>query len=210
MENIFFGVPLDSVSAIENLSARNFKCAIDSNRLDLVEALHNSGYIFIDRTVKATIPLKATTNFRKLCRLELQESTLNERIHEISEKSFLHDARFISSVPPKFDEELLDDYLSKMKNCYVCFVKNEIAGFIEVVVAPSSSLEGVIRLAAVDEKYRLSGAAVSLYAGVANLYLQKNFRRLEGRISCRNMPAMNLYASLGATFSFPLDIYIRS
>ena len=212
MENIFFGEPLASVSAIEHLPTENSKCAIVSTRWDLAEELHNKGYVFVDRTIKATIPLKDTTNFQKLCRLEIEESTSNERIHEIAEKSFVNDARFFSTFPPKFDEKLFDDYFSEMESCYICRVKNEIAGFMEIVVDSSNkSGEGaVVRLAAVDERYRLSGAAVSLYAGAADLWRQKNFRRLEGRVSCRNMPVVNLYASFGATFSCPLDIYIRS
>lgn len=191
---------------------QDFKCAINSGDYELANILRQKNYVFADRTVKASIPLKASTDFKKFCRLEIEESQLNARIAEIAKENFVEDVRFFVSFPPKFETGLLENYLAQMKTCYVCHCKDEIAGFIEVVEIEDKNKrwEGVIRLAAVDAKYRLSGAALSLYAGVADLFKQKNFRKIEGRVSCRNMPALNLYGSLGATFSGPLDIYIRS
>ena len=192
----------------EEISAQNFRQVINSNRWDLADILRQKGYAFADRTIKASIPLKASKDFQKLCRIKIEESKLNERICEIAKKSFTEDIRFFDSLPPKMNETLLEDYLSKMQACYVCRLKGEIIGFIEVV--ETDKISAIIRLAAVDEKYRLSGGALSLYAGAANLFQEKNFRKLEGRISCKNLSVLNLYASLGATFSAPLDVYIRS
>ena len=104
------------------------------------------------------------------------------------------------------DEEIFENYFAEMKNCYVCRVKDDIAGFIQLVCEDT---EATIRLAAVDERYRLSGAALSLYAGAVDLLRQKSFRKLVGRISTKNMPVVNLYATLGASFSKPQDVYIR-
>ena len=204
--NFFYQV----ANCVEDI--RDFKCAVNSNRYDLADMLRQKGYVFADRTVKASIPLKSSADFKRLCRLKIEESKLNARITEIAKENFREDVRFFVSFPPKFDEQLLENYLSEIKICYVCCCKEEIAGFIEVVeiMDENKNWSGVIRLAAVDAKYRLSGAALSLYAGAAELCRQKNFRRIEGRISCRNMPALNLYSSFGAAFSEPLDIYIRS
>lgn len=196
-------------NSAEEFSAQNFRQVIISNRWDLADILRQKGYAFADRTIKASIPLKASKDFVKLCRIKIEESNLNERICEIAKKSFTEDVRFFDSLPPKMNETLLEDYLSKMQACYVCRLKGEIIGFIEVVEMPDK-ISAVIRLAAVDEKYRLSGGALSLYAGAANLFQGKNFRKLEGRISCKNLSVLNLYASLGATFSASLDVYIRS
>lgn len=182
---------------------------IDSARNDLADFLRQKNFVFIERTLQATIPLKASADFKKFCRLSLETSELNERIREIAKKSFSQDVRFFISVPPVMSENLLENFLSELKSCYVCRVKNEIAGFIEVVES-EEKFEGVIRLAAVDEKFRLSGAALSLYAGAADLWREKNFRKLTGRISAKNLPVVNLYATLGATFSRPYDIYFRS
>ena len=209
MEDIFFTPILDSAEDFNNLPAENFKCAINFNRWDLSELLKRQGYFFADRTIKASIPLKASFDFKKFCRLEIEETAINERICEIAKKSFTEDVRFWRALPPKFDEQLLNDYLSPVQKIYVCRCKNEIAGFLEAVYNPNGG-GATIRLAAVDEKYRLSGAALSLYAGVADLLCQKNIRRLEGRISTKNMSVLNLYVALGANFSLPLDIYIRS
>ena len=141
--------------------------------------------------------------------MPLEVSELNERISEIAKKSFVQDVRFFDSVPPVMNENILENFLSEMKTCYVCRVKNEIAGFIEVVES-EENFSAEIRLAAVDEKFRLSGAALSLYAGAANFLREKNFRKLIGRISTKNIPVVNLYATLGANFSRPYDIYFRS
>lgn len=182
---------------------------IDSSRNDLADFLRRKNFVFVERTIQATIPLKSSADFKKFCRLPLEVSELNERIFEIAKKSFVQDVRFFISVPPVFDEKILENFLSEMKTCYVCRVKNEIAGFIEVVESEEKS-EGIIRLAAVDEKFRLSGAALSLYAGAADLWREKNFRKLTGRISTKNIPVVNLYSSLGANFSRPQDIYFSA
>ena len=188
---------------------KNSRCFIDSARTDLAEFLRQKNFVFIDRTIQATIPLKNSMDFKKFCRLPLETSELDERISEIAKKSFTQDVRFFISVPPVMNENLLENYLSEIKTCHICRVKNEIAGFIEVVETEEKFI-GEIRLAAVDEKFRLSGAALSLYAGAADLWREKNFRKLIGRISTKNMPVVNLYATLGATFSRPFDVYIRS
>lgn len=187
---------------------KNSRCFIDSSRNDLADFLRKKNFVFIERTVQVTIPLKNSADFKKFCRLPLEISELNERICEIAKKSFSQDVRFFVSVPPTFDEKILENFLFEMKNCYVCRVKNEIAGFIEIVET-EENFSAEIRLAAVDENFRLSGAALSLYAGAANILREKNFRKLIGRISTKNIPVVNLYATLGANFSRPHDIYFR-
>ena len=199
---------LENISELRE-SENDSRFFIDSARNDLAEFLRQKNFVFIDRTIQATIPLKSSSDFKKFCRLPLETSELNERISEIAKKSFTQDVRFFDSVPPTFDEKILENYLSEMKSCYICRVKNEIAGFIEVVDSDEKS-ECIIRLAAVDEKFRLSGAALSLYAGAADLWKEKNFRKITGRISTKNFPVVNLYATLGANFSRPYDIYFRS
>lgn len=197
------------ITDIKDFSADCRRYATDSYREDLAEFLRKNNFVFADRTIQASISLKANADFKKFCRLEISESELNERICEIAKKSFSQDVRFFITIPPVMNENLLDKYLSEMKKCYVCKVKNEIAGFIEVVDSDEKS-ECIIRLAAVDEKFRLSGAALSLYAGACDLYRNFGYRKIIGRISSRNMPVLNLYAALGANFSRPQDVYIRS
>ena len=115
-ESDFFYKVLDSEDDIKTFSAKNFRCVISSNRWDLANILYQNNYIFVDRTIKAIIPLKASKDFQKLCRMEIEISELNERIFEIAKKSFAEDVRFLADIPPKFDEELLYDYLSVKDN----------------------------------------------------------------------------------------------
>ena len=199
MKNFLFEQVLENISDFEEKSTKIF---IDSTRQDLADFLHKKNFIFADRTIQVTSPLK--NDFKKFCRLSLEISEKNNRIQEIAKKSFVNDVRFISKMPPIFDEEIFEKYFAEMEKCFICRVKDEIAGFIEVTE------EGIIRLAAVDEKFRLSGAALSLYAGAAEIFRQKNFKKLVGRISAKNMPVMNLYATLGANFSRPQDVYLIS
>lgn len=66
-----------------------------------------------------------------------------------------------------------------------------------------------VHLAAVLERYRASGAALSLYAAAARDCKSQGVRFLEGRISTANPAVMNLYAFLGAKFSQPVDVYLK-
>ena len=192
---------MKNISSTEEFSADCNKYSIDSARYDLAEFLRSKNFVFIDRTIQASIPLK--NDFKKFCRLPIEKSELNARIFEIAKKSFVNDARFFDSVPPVMNVDLLEKFLSEMKFCYVCRVKNEIAGFIEIV-------DCEIRLAAVDENFRLGGTVLNLYAGAADLFREQGYRKLIGRISTKNTPVVNLYATLGSTFTRPNDIYIRS
>jgi GNAT superfamily N-acetyltransferase len=66
-----------------------------------------------------------------------------------------------------------------------------------------------IHLAATDKKYRATGVGVSLYANAAIVGKQHGYGWLHGRIHTLNIPVINLYASLGATFSNPLDVFLK-
>lgn len=197
---------LENISDFKGTSADYVRCFVDSARTDLATFLCEKNFAFADRTMKAIIPLKSSADFQKFCRLKIELSEPNERIHEIAKKSFTQDVRFWTEFPPTMNVEVFENFFAAMKVCYICCVKNEIAGFIEIAERDS---EAVIRLAAVDEKFRLSGAALSLYAGASDLFRQKGHRKLVGRISTRNMPVVNLYSTLGAIFSEPQDVYIR-
>lgn len=186
---------------------------IDPERRDLADFLRTHGYYMIDRTIKATIPLKKSIDFTRFCRIPLEEmEEATERVYEIAEKSFLLDSRFISEASDKAEEiqRQIHLFVQSMGSFHVCRCKGEVAGFLELVADEASpEMQAVIRLAAVDEKYRVAGAALSLYAGVATLCKARGFQRLFGRISSRNVAVMNLYVALGASFSLPQDVYVR-
>ena len=66
-----------------------------------------------------------------------------------------------------------------------------------------------VHLAAVEEKYRMTGAAMALYANACKIAKERGYKKLEGRVSTQNTAVMNVYAAFGATFSEPQDIFIK-
>ena len=201
---------MQSTDDFQNNPAENLRYVIDSNRIDLAVFLCDNGYAFADRTLQTTIPLKTDSDFQKFCRIPLEKiNQPSSRIDDIACNSFLADSRFFLTFPPNKEDQiiLIRDYVNQMKPFYICKYKDEIIGFIELIETDEKTAE--IRFAAVDEKYRRTGAAMSLYAGSANLYRQKGYKKLIGRISSKNVAVMNVYASLGATFSNSKDIYMK-
>ncbi|WP_027397426.1 GNAT family N-acetyltransferase [Anaerovibrio lipolyticus] len=189
------------------------RLAIVPEQQELAEYLRQHGWFMIDRTMQATISLKKSIDFHRFCRIPVEKKdALTPRIYEISEAAFLWDTRFYTQSYPLVEDicQQIISYVDLVQSYYVCCFKDEIAGFLEVVPdrdKPNTSAE--IRLAAVDEKYRPAGVALSMYAGVAEVCREKGIQKLWGRISSRNMSVLNLYVALGAYFSLPLDIYVR-
>jgi len=181
-------------------------------RRDLGEFLRRQGYCMVDRTIRATISLK-NRDFSRFCRIPLEQiKGPEERIYEIAESSFLLDSRFLMDASARTEEikEQIRLFVRSMGEIHICRCKNEIAGFLEIVAGGKiQEKQAFIRLAAVDEAYRTAGVALSLYAGVADLCRMRGIQKLLGRISSRNMAVMNLYATLGAAFSLPQDVYVR-
>ena len=178
---------------------------INASDFSAAEDLISRGFCWLERTLKVEIQL-GNKDFKKFCRMKIETVEDISRVKEIAENNFLRDIRFLT-LP--YDEIAIKkniyEYIDNRRGqIYGCFFKEILAGFIEVV---EDSKVGTIRLAAVDEKYRMTGAALSLYAGAAMKYQAADFTALVGRISTRNMPVMNLYATLGAKFSLPIDVY---
>ena len=67
-----------------------------------------------------------------------------------------------------------------------------------------------IHLAAVKERYRAAGAAVSLYAYAILVAQGRSYEKVYGRISSANTAVMNLYSLLGGTFNNPVDVFVRN
>ena len=64
-------------------------------------------------------------------------------------------------------------------------------------------------LVAVEEKYRLTGAALGLYAKGIEVARERGYQKLVGRISSQNVAVMNVYAMFGAQFSEPQDVFLK-
>ena len=189
-----------------------FKVVVDSDAKEIAELLRNEGYFMVDRTIKAAISVKKDRDFSRLCRIPLERiDKLEKRIYEIAKQAFLPDSRFFDRTNTSDDEKRgsICAFVDEMKSVYICRFRGEIAGFLEVLPDVENQNQAFIRLAAVDEKYRVAGVAASLYAGAVEKCREQGIKKLWGRISSRNMSVMNLYASLGAAFSQPLDVYVR-
>ena len=175
-------------------------------------SMQKNGYFFADRTLLASINLsRCTIDAKKLIRMPIQRTKkYKDEIFEIAKKSFPYDRRF--HLNPDCDDKIAEIEIKKwvyeLDEVLVCFYKDILIGFLALKETDKDTL--FVHLAAVDEKYRLTGAAMSLYARAIEIAQEKGYKKLEGRISTQNTPVMNLYAHLGASFSEPEDIFIEN
>ncbi|MBQ3343821.1 MAG: GNAT family N-acetyltransferase [Kiritimatiellae bacterium] len=164
------------------------------------------GWYFADRTLKVTIQLaKVTADLKRLQRLPIVEtSDYTEDIFRIAHESFTRDRRF--HVAPKCDQAVsavvLRRWVDELGPTLVCLYHEKPIGFLNM-------RENFVHLAAVEAKYRVTGAAMGLYARAIECAGERGFKTLDGRISSLNTPVMNLYASFGAVFSDPEDVFLR-
>ena len=109
------------------------------------------------------------------------------------------------------DEDLfrliIKEWIKNLESVLIAKYKDTVIGFLALKKTAEDTL--FVHLAAVDEKYRLTGAAMALYAKALQLTIAKGYKMLEGRISSKNTAVMNVYSYFGAHFENPVDIYIR-
>lgn len=177
-----------------------------------IRRFYEKGYLLVDRTLEVKIPLKRNlTDFEKYIRMPvIQTSDCMEEIREIAYDSFTLDNRFRVTTEDNWKEiyiKILDEWIGRMQMPYVCLYKEKPIGFMEI----TEDEKGIpfIHLAATDEKYRLTGAGMTIYSYVVNQYKQFEKKAIMGRISSRNTAVMNIYTALGGQFSNPWDIFIK-
>ena len=164
------------------------------------------GWYFADRTLKVSIPLsKATMDMKRLQRMPIVETTdYKEDIFRIAHESFTRDRRF--HVAPKCDQAVsavvLRQWVDELGVSLVCLYHEKPIGFLNM-------REHFVHLAAVEAKYRVTGAAMGLYAKAIEVAREHGFKTLEGRISSLNTPVMNLYTYFGGQFSEPEDVFLK-
>lgn len=171
--------------------------------------LLKQGFYLADRMVDVTIKLqRSSIDFSEKVKLNISKCDDFSVVHEMALTNFPLDSRFQVCNEKEINNGLILEQLQKATVLYLCYCKNELAGFAAVQEEKESGQAEIV-LAAVETKFRLAGCAVSLYHGVAQIYKEFGYRVLTGTISCRNTAVMNLYSSLGATFSNPRDIYLE-
>ena len=168
-----------------------------------------NGLIMIDRSVMAQIPLVNPVKFQMWNELEIRRTNeYNLQLEQMAFDNFCDDSRF--SLPADKEQKLygaiLQEYLTKLDQPFVCVYKDCPVGFIQTIIENNNPY---IYLGVADYKYRLMGCGPSLYQYVVNYFQKENYRFVGGRISAKNVAVMNIYASLGAVFSAPLDVYAK-
>ena len=194
------------MSEIYDIKGGRYAREVLPSRADTEFDRVRDGWFFADRTLKVSIQLaKVTADLKRLQRLPIVETAdYTEDIFRIAHESFTRDRRF--HVAPKCDQTVsaivLREWVDQLGVSLVCLYHEKPIGFLNL-------RENFVHLAAVEEKYRVTGAAMGLYARAVELARERGFKTLDGRISSLNTPVMNLYASFGAMFSDPEDVFLR-
>lgn len=168
------------------------------------------GFFLADRTLGVSISLsRSAVDFDALVRGEPEIAHgMQAEVLGIAKQCFPTDRRF--HVAPALNQPLADKILAGwvegLPPCYLYRHKGEPVGFLALT---GEGDRRFVHLAAVLERYRASGAALSLYAAAARDCKAQGVRSLDGRVSAMNPAVMNLYAFLGGKFSEPMDIYLK-
>ena len=168
----------------------------------------------IDRSIEVKVPLqKDLDSFRKRIRMTVEKKECpKQELLTLAQRNFYEDSRFY--ISKGIDKELiahqiLKTWVDEIREPFVCVYQNTIIGFADIRFLEEYRGNPFVYLAVIDKKYRISGAALSLYAFICLHYSKCGNQYLYGRISARNTAVMNLYASLGGQFMNPWDVYVR-
>lgn len=173
--------------------------------------MQRNAFLYVERTVKTTIRLsKITVDLDRFIRLPIIETNkYKEDILRIAESAFVYDRRF--HVMPDLNSatasEVLKEWIGELDRTLIALFKGIPVGFLALKETDEDTL--FVHLAAVEKKYRITGAAMALYAKACKIALERGYKKLEGRISTQNTAVMNVYATFGALFSEPQDIFIK-
>ena len=173
--------------------------------------MQNRGFYLADRTLGVSIDLaKLPDNLEKYIRLQILETRdYKEDILRIATASFVYDRRF--HIAPDLSKDVaakvLREWVHDLDETLICLYKEQVIGFFSLRKTAKDVL--FVHLAAVDEKYRLAGAVMALYAKACLLAKERGYKKIEGRISSQNIAVMNIYTHFKATFSEPKDVYLK-
>jgi hypothetical protein len=176
--------------------------------------MQHRGFFLADRLLNVSINLqKSKIDFGSMARIK-PYLTANKKddVLRISLKSFLFDRRFHVGI--NYDDEIasqiISDWVARLTEYYICEYKDQVIGFLAITSPENENNRNMfVHLAAVEEKYRTTGAALSLYAYAANECRNNGCNSLNGRISTLNTSVINLYSFLGAVFSRPMDVFLK-
>jgi hypothetical protein len=171
--------------------------------------MQKNGFVFIDRSINVLINLRQIKkDYCQSIRMPIiKSSEYSDDIFRISLECFLEDRRFrlTPDENKKITTNVIKEWVDELTEFYVCFYKADVAGFL--ALKEIDSKRSFVHLAAVSKKYRLSGAAMSLYANAVKECIEKGYDSLEGCISSSNTAVLNLYTHFDAIFSKPIDFF---
>lgn len=176
-----------------------------------VMAMQEEGFLWADRTLKTSIVLsRCMADLDRMIRLPVVATTdFKDDIYRIACSSFIYDRRF--HIEPACSAStaalVLREWVDELGEVLICQFRNLPVGFLALKQTAEDTL--FVHLAAVEEKYRMTGAAMTLYATACKLARERGFKKLEGRISSQNTAVMNVYTAFGASFSEPIDIFLK-
>lgn len=168
--------------------------------------------VLVDRTVEVKVSLRKN-DFSKCCRMDVLYSDADQAlIEDIASRCFEGDHRFYVTDDPNREilaNCILKQWLQEQNMFYQCMHEDRIVGFADIRRLEEVHNAPFVYLAAVEKEYRSAGAAMSLYAYIFQTFKDQGEKFVYGRISTRNMSVMNLYASFGALFEKPLDVFVK-
>lgn len=215
MIRVFENIRLADIAAVKpeswDLSGATHARVTMPSCADTETEMQRLGYFFADRTLKVSIGLsKIASDLKRFIRLPIIETTdYKDDIFEIAHESFTRDRRF--HIVPKCDQAVsawvLREWVAAIDKAWVCLYHDKPIGFLVLKETSSDTL--FVHLAAVKESYRMTGAAMALYAKAIEVARERGHKKLEGRISSLNTAVMNIYATFGAVFSDPQDIFLK-
>ena len=133
--------------------------------------MQRNGFFFVDRTVKTTISLaKTAIDLDKFIRLPIIETVqYKDDIFRIAVKSFCYVRRFhvLPDCDTTVSSVILKRWVDELDSVFVALFKNCPIGFLALKESDENTL--FVHLAAVEEKYRITGAAMALYANACKI-----------------------------------------
>lgn len=167
--------------------------------------LHDYGFYYCDTLIEPHC------NKVRLLAVQHPDATISrtvdaEQALAICHSAFAHGRFHRDFNLPKAAADLrYDNWLKQLldaQQVFGLYQQGELAGFI-------AYQDNSLVLHAVAEKYRGKGSSKFWWSAVCSEILATGHKDVKSSISAANLAALNMYASLGFSFSDPQDIYHR-
>jgi L-amino acid N-acyltransferase YncA len=167
--------------------------------------LHDHGFYYCDTLIEPNCTPDRLIPFEDEA-VEICRSADIQYLIDLFHGAFVH-GRFHRdfNIPRERADLRYDNWLKDLHgsgNVLGLMYRSELAGFFGLA-------GNRVVLHAVSEKYRRRGVAKYLWSAACREMFTQGHNEIVSSISVSNMPALNLYASLGFRFRNPCDVYHR-